>query len=59
MDTEKREDGWWITGVPDCEPCGPYKTRAEAMDDLRGLRRFFKYGHLRHYVTTDNERQAP
>ncbi len=41
---------WWIAGTlvsqpgggDDYEPVGPYDTRAEAEDDLRGLRRFWR-----------------
>ena len=44
MQLERREDGWWIVDVPDAEVSGPYETRAEAASDMRGLRRFFRYG---------------
>ena len=52
---EKRNDDWWITGLPELgyPECGPYDTKAEAMDDLRGLVRFFKYGHDREFWTSD------
>jgi hypothetical protein len=53
MKLVKREDGWWITEVPDCDDCGPYGTKAEADDDRRGLDRYFKYGHLRSFVTSE------
>jgi len=43
METVEREDGWWITGVPDCMDCGPYPTRAMADDDMRGMARYHKY----------------
>ena len=43
MKTVKRGGYWWITGVPDCEDCGPYHTKAEAEDDRRGMARFIKY----------------
>ena len=48
-----RPDGWWITGLADCDDCGPYTTRAEADDDRRGLERCEKYGHRPGYVTVD------
>ena len=41
---EKRDDGYWITGHPDWEACGPYDTRAEADDDRKGLQRTIDYG---------------
>ncbi len=53
MKLVKRADGWWITGVEDCEDCGPYDTKAEAEDILRGLKRFDKYGHLHSFWTVD------
>ena len=53
MNTEHRPDGWWITGLDDCDDCGPYTTHAEAEDDRRGLERFEKYGHRPGYVTVD------
>lgn len=39
----KREDGWWITGLPDpsCPESGPYDRKADADDDRRGLERFY------------------
>jgi len=43
MQLRRREDGWWIVETPQgIEPMGPYRTRAEALDDLRGLRRFVR-----------------
>jgi hypothetical protein len=50
VELTKREDGWWIEG---CDPYyvdgdgpytsyGPYATKADAADDLRGLRAFEK-----------------
>ena len=44
MNIRKENDGWWIVDVPDTQPCGPYGTRADAAEDMRGLRRFFRYG---------------
>jgi hypothetical protein len=39
------EKGWWIVRVPNgWEEMGPYATKAEALDDLRGLRNFLRYG---------------
>ena len=42
MKTVKKDDGWWITEMPEGDDCGPYDTKAEALDNLRGLRRFYK-----------------
>jgi hypothetical protein len=41
---DKREDGYWITGYPGCDECGPYNTRAEADDDRCGLERTLEFG---------------
>lgn len=45
----KRDDGWWIIGVPAAvaggerhTDCGPYRTKADAADDKLGLERFFR-----------------
>ncbi|MFZ5832273.1 MAG: hypothetical protein ACOY3P_19480 [Planctomycetota bacterium] len=44
MELEQRDDGWWITGVPDTvTECGPYQTKALAESDRRGLERTFKH----------------
>ncbi len=55
METTRRKDGWWVTGVPECEDCGPYDTRAEADSNRRGLERFERWGHKRNYVTSERE----
>jgi hypothetical protein len=49
--------GWWILGVPDEPPCGPYETRAEAQSDRRGMSKFFRLADRPGYVTVD--RQPP
>lgn len=38
---ENRNDGYWITGF-ECGDVGPYTTKAEALDDQRGLKRFYE-----------------
>jgi hypothetical protein len=40
----KRSGLWVITGLPgpDIKWAGPYKVRAEALDDKRGMERFFE-----------------
>lgn len=40
MILEKRVDGWWI--IHHDPELGPYQTRAEAEDDMRGLVRFYR-----------------
>ncbi len=52
MKPVKRSDGWWITETGD-EDYGPYSTKAEAEDGIRGLERYDKYGHLHSFWTTD------
>lgn len=44
MNLQRRTDGWWIVDTPqDVDEMGPYDTKADAQDDLRGVERFFKY----------------
>jgi hypothetical protein len=40
----RRQDGWWVTGVPlhDVPQYGPYHTKAEAADCMKRTARFFK-----------------
>lgn len=55
----KREDGWWIIGAwGGATECGPYKTRAEAEEDRRGLERSFRHRDDPKFWTTmkGNER---
>lgn len=49
MDLRKRDSGWWISGVPlyfvEGKPhtsYGPYTTKQEATQALRGVRRFYR-----------------
>lgn len=59
MQTVQRSDGtWWVEGVPECEPCGPYETKAEAESDRRGMKRFLRYGDQREFMTSERERPA-
>lgn len=51
--TEHRTDGWWIVGLRDIEPCGPYDTKAEAEDTRRRLERFDKFENRPGYVTCE------
>ena len=56
MNLEEHEDGWWITDVPEgVEEMGPYTAKAEANDDMQGVKRFLKAcddGVDHEYVTT-------
>ena len=49
MRVERQEDGWWLLDVPPYSvdgqiytSCGPYATKAEALEDKRGLSEFFR-----------------
>ena len=53
--TVRHADGWWVVGGE--EPMGPYRTRAEADDDRRGVQRFLRNCHRRGFVTCDNRRE--
>ena len=39
----KKEDGWWVTEIPECGDCGPYPTKADALETQRGLQRTFDH----------------
>lgn len=40
MKVKRLEDGWWIVDVPeDVLEMGPYDTKAEALDDMKGVQR--------------------
>lgn len=39
LETVRRNGKWWIDGLTDFGPMGPYDTRAEADDDRIGLNR--------------------
>jgi hypothetical protein len=52
----KREDGWWITEIGDNVECGPYDTASDAEDDMLGLIRYAKYGHIPGYVRSEESR---
>ena len=56
MKVIKKPDGYWVTKIPDCEPCGPYATKADAEDTQRGLERFFKYHDEPGFITCEDER---
>ena len=52
MESVKKSDGWWVTGVPEFEDCGPYETKELAEDDRRGMERFYKHKDEPGYITT-------
>lgn len=39
LDTVVRDDQYWLE--PHDPPIGPYETKAEALDDLKGVKRFY------------------
>jgi hypothetical protein len=41
MKSIKKEDGWWVTKIPDCDDCGPYESKAISDEHIRGLQRTF------------------
>ncbi len=59
MTLQHRTDGWWIVDMPEgCDPCGPYRTKADAADDKRGLERTEKYRHERKFWTSEKRSAA-
>jgi len=49
----KLATGWWILGLPDAPPAGPYDRKADAESDRRGMLRFFKWENRPGYITSD------
>ena len=46
MRVEQRDDGWWIVNTPGTfDDCGSYETRALAVSDMLGMKKFFKFEH--------------
>jgi hypothetical protein len=56
MKVIKKPDGYWVTRIPDCEPCGPYTTKVDAEDTQRGLERFYKYQDEPGFITCEDKR---
>jgi hypothetical protein len=52
MKVEKRPDGYYVTGIPDCHDIGPYE-RSDAIEHKRCLENFFKYQDEPGYITSD------
>ena len=46
---------WYITGDEDAGVMGPYKTKGEAEESARGIRKFYKYENDRSFFTSDKE----
>lgn len=59
MKVTKRGKERWITGVPESEDCGPYDTQPEAVEDMEGLERTERWGHLHQYWTTEKIQEKP
>lgn len=57
MKIEKRDDGYWVTAIPECGDCGPYPDRASALETKDGLARTFKYMDEPGFITTDPPRK--
>jgi hypothetical protein len=55
MKSVKRDDGWWVTLIPDCEDCGPYATKVDAEDTKQGLQRTFDHWDDWSFWTTEPE----
>ena len=56
MKVAKKADGYWVTRIPDCEPCGPYGTKTDAEDTQRGLEHFFRHCDEPGFITCEDER---
>lgn len=52
----QQPDGWWFTF--DDEHYGPYDTKREAEEALRGLRKFAKHKDEKDFITTDTKRTS-
>ncbi len=48
---------WWIVGDEVDGPYGPYDNRSEALEDLQGLKVFFKNRNDREFFTVEKEIQ--
>lgn len=53
--TERRTDGWWVTGLPNGEDMGPYRTQDEANSDRVGVQKFYRHKDEPHYITVDKK----
>lgn len=56
MTLTKRPDGWWITNTPPgIEEMGPYRRRADAAVDRRGVVVFLANIDRRSFFTTERK----
>ena len=53
MKAVKKDGSWWVTGYEDSEDFGPYDTKADAEEGIKGLERFDKFCHLKSYWTCE------
>ena len=53
MKVVKQPDGFWIIGVPGTPACGPYETKSEATEDMRGMARCFRNINEREFFTSE------
>jgi hypothetical protein len=60
MHCKRRDDKWWILGVPETDPegCGPYDVKADAEEDMHGLERFYQHLDEPRFFTTDSRKRA-
>ena len=57
MKVIKKPDGYWVEDIPECKPCGPYATKADAEDTMRGLNRFFMHKDEPGFITCEDRRK--
>jgi hypothetical protein len=50
------EGEWWVHGDDLEMDVGPYPTKAEANDDMQGMKRFLRHEHKPGYVTIESLR---
>ncbi len=48
MRVVRRAGGWCVTGIPNCDDCGPYRTKQDAEETRRGLQR--TYDHIDDHI---------
>ena len=58
MKVVEKPDGYWIKDIRDCEPCGPYATKADAEDTRRrGWSVSFKYKDEPGFITCEDKQK--
>jgi len=59
MKIKKKTDGWWIVDVPEgVLEMGPYRTKSEANEDMRGVDRFLKADATgRYFMSVDSPKR--